>query len=97
MRVNKPVTLDQLEAELAAAGITLRGLGLNNDDLYTYDAAGNFMDLPSAAAAVLSAHVALRHKTHAELRAEFQGASPIRRQEIRDMVLDLLPRDRVAR
>lgn len=53
----KRVYLPQLEQELAAAGVTVRGLGIDADDLHTYTAQGAVADVPAAAAAVVTAHV----------------------------------------
>jgi hypothetical protein len=53
----KRVDLLQLEAELTAASILIRGLGIAGDDLHTYDADGVVIDVPVAAAAVVAAHV----------------------------------------
>ncbi|HXI15035.1 MAG TPA: hypothetical protein VNM48_01600 [Chloroflexota bacterium] len=36
MQITKPINLSQLEAELAAAGIAINGLGLTNGELHTY-------------------------------------------------------------
>jgi hypothetical protein len=52
----KRVDLSQLAAEMTAAGVNHRGLGVTGDDLHTYAANGAFADLPAAAAAVLAAH-----------------------------------------
>jgi hypothetical protein len=53
----KRVDLPQLKAELVAAGINVTALGQAGDILHTYDAAGQAVDLPPAAAAVVAAHV----------------------------------------
>lgn len=57
MRLTKRVDLLQLQAELATAGIVVPALGVNGDDLHTYDANGAAVALPSAAEAVIRAHV----------------------------------------
>lgn len=57
MKLTRRVDLRRLQAELAAAGITVPALGTNGDDLHTYDADGALLDLPPAAQAVLNAHV----------------------------------------
>lgn len=53
----KRVDLIQLRAEMVAASLTVRGLGINADDLHTYDASGAEADVPAGAAAVIAAHV----------------------------------------
>jgi hypothetical protein len=53
----KQVSLRQLEAELAAAGVTVRGLGIVDGALHTYDEDGAVIDVPPAAAAIIAAHV----------------------------------------
>lgn len=59
MRLNgKRATLDRLKAELAQAGVVVPGLGVDGDDLHTYDANGAAVDVPAGAAAVVAAHVA---------------------------------------
>lgn len=59
MRLNgKRVTLPKLRQELVAAGVNLPALGVDGDDLHTYDEDGVIVDVPAAAAAVLAAHVA---------------------------------------
>ena len=58
MQLNgKVVRLDQLQDELATAGIVIPALGIAGDDLHTYDAAGTVVDLPLAARPVVDAHV----------------------------------------
>jgi hypothetical protein len=54
----KRVDFDQLQTELAAAGIAVSGIGSDGEHVFTYDGTGRPMDLPDAAAAVLSAHTA---------------------------------------
>lgn len=64
MIVTKPIDLDLLSQELAAAAVTVNGLGMNQtatpgeSELYTYDAAGSAAELPPAAVPVVDAHVA---------------------------------------
>lgn len=53
----KAIRLDQLQTELATAGIVVPALGVNGDDLHTYTAQGAYLDLPAAAAPVVAAHV----------------------------------------
>lgn len=53
----KAVDLLRLKAELQAAGITVPALGIADDDLHTYDAAGNVVAMPAGTAAVINAHV----------------------------------------
>lgn len=65
MRVSKAMRLDQLQTELAAAGVVVPALGIIGEyvntgdeiDLHTYDATGAYLDLPAAAAPVVAAHV----------------------------------------
>lgn len=90
------VNLAQLETELTAAGVACSGLGMTEDQVYTYDSAGQPVDLPAEAQAVIGAHVAMRDKTDAELSTEFQATSdPARKQDIRDMQSGLLAREQV--
>jgi hypothetical protein len=65
--------------------------------LFMYDDQNTPTDLPTGAAAVVDAHVAMRDKTDAELAAEFQNpdTTAVRKQEIRDMQSGLLPREQV--
>jgi hypothetical protein len=99
--LGKPINLDQLEAELVAAGVSVSGLGMSDDYVYTYDADGEMTEFPSGAKTtvdqVIADHVAMRDKTDAEYAAEFQDAAttPERRQEIRDITAGLLPREQV--
>lgn len=62
MIVAKTLSLPLLEGQLAAAGVTVRGLGTRTvdgqTDLHTYDASGGIIDVPPAAAGVVSAHTA---------------------------------------
>lgn len=62
MIVNKLLALPQLEAEMIAAGVTIRALGTRvingQTDLHTYDADGAIIDVPAGAAAVVAAHTA---------------------------------------
>lgn len=53
----KVVRYDQLQQELATAGIVVPALGQTGDDLHTYDAAGAYLDLPAGAAPVVANHV----------------------------------------
>ena len=58
------VQLDQLETELSAAGIDVAtGIGSHESDgvttIHGYDGDGHIVDLPSAAQAVVDAHVAV--------------------------------------
>jgi hypothetical protein len=98
----KPITLDQLQDELTAAGVQVEALGMNQDGfLFTYDANGEPSDFASADQAavdqVIAAHIALRDKTDAEYSVEFQDAATtaVRRQDIRDITAGLLPREQV--
>jgi hypothetical protein len=57
MRVDKPLDLLALQAEIATNGITLPGaLGLTGGDLHTYDADGRVTDLPPTCGPVVAAH-----------------------------------------
>jgi hypothetical protein len=63
MIVTKPVDLALLQAELAAAGVTVTGLGLDpidaaSGDLHTFDADGASAEMPPGSAPVVDAHVA---------------------------------------
>lgn len=66
MIINPPkvINLVQLESELAAAGIAVSSLGavLESDGkttgLHTYDAIGEFIELPRGSATVVANHVA---------------------------------------
>jgi len=97
----KPINLNQLETELGTAGVTSNGLGMTGDAVFTYDADGVPIDFASAdqpkVDQAITAHVAMRDKTDAELAAEFQdpGTTAARKQEIRDMQSGLLPREQV--
>jgi hypothetical protein len=69
--------------------------------LFTCDVQGQGTDFPSDQLAtvnsVVAAHVAMRDKTDAEYSAEFQDSAttPARKQEIRDIMAGLLPREQV--
>jgi hypothetical protein len=94
----KPINLQQLQAELATAGVSVpNGLGLSGAELYTFDASGQAQELPPSAMPVVQAHIAMRDKTDAEYATEFQdpNTTAVRRQEIRDMQAGLLPREQV--
>jgi hypothetical protein len=97
----KPVNLTQLQAELATAGVQTDGLGMHDDLVYAYDPSGEAMDFPSeqvaAVDAVIASHAAMRDKTDAEYSTEFQNpaTTPARKQEIRDIMAGLLPREQV--
>jgi hypothetical protein len=95
----KLINLSQLQGELVAASVQVAGLGLHDDSVYTYAADGSPADFPASdqptVDQVIADHVAMRDKTDAEYSAEFQTASPERRQEIRDMTAGLLPREQV--
>lgn len=58
MRLNgKAVELRLLQQELTDAGVSVpRGLGIDDDDLHTYDDAGAPTDVPAGAGAVVAAH-----------------------------------------
>jgi choline dehydrogenase-like flavoprotein len=98
----KPINLKQLQSELVTDGVGIGpGLGLHADYVYTYDADGQPADFaPSDQHKVdrwIADHVAMRDKTDAEHSTEFQNPaiSPERKQEIRDILAGLLPREHV--
>jgi hypothetical protein len=97
----KPITLGQLEGELNAAGVTMSGLGMSDEHVYTYDAAGQPADFETGARStvdqIVADHIALRDRTDEEYATEFQDAATtaVRRQEIRDITAGLLPREQV--
>jgi hypothetical protein len=74
---------------------------MSDDAVYTYDAEAQVADFPEdqrqTAGQVISQHVALRAKKDAEYTTEFQdpGTSAERKQQIRDVLLGLLPREQV--
>src|SRR5436309_15844766 len=97
----RPINLSQLERELQAQGVAVKGLGMHDDWIYTYDDAGELADFtpeqtPTVQQAI-NAHVGKRDKTPDEYAAEFQNpaTSPSRKQEIRDITAGLIPRDTV--
>jgi hypothetical protein len=54
----KRVDYRQLRAEMIAAGLAVPfALGQAGDDLHTYDATGEIVDVPAGSAAVIAAHV----------------------------------------
>ena len=53
----KRVDLNQLHAELTAAGVIVPALGTMGDNLHTYTAQGLVIDVPPGAQAVVNAHV----------------------------------------
>lgn len=58
MRLNgKRVDLPQLQSELLTAGVSVRGLGTQGDDLHTYNGGGTIVDVPASAQAVVDAHI----------------------------------------
>lgn len=77
--VNKTIDLDQLQAELVAAGITVPSLGMGAGTVFTYNAAGNPIDPPAGTAAVVTAHTpstALRDQFVSRLQATVGVALP---------------------
>ena len=63
MRANKDVNIEQLQAELVAAGVPVKGIGSTNRgdgtfDVYTYTDSGGIINLPKEALPVLEAHEA---------------------------------------
>jgi hypothetical protein len=62
MNTNRPIDPEQLEKDLRAAKVAVRGVGtaVREDgtlEVFTYTKAGEAVDLPDAARAVLDAHV----------------------------------------
>jgi hypothetical protein len=103
---NKILSLQQLQAELVTAGLSVNGLGTQGPDkdappgptyLFTYDAQGLPSALPAGSQAVVDAHIGMRDKTSAEYATEFQdpNTTAARKQEIRDIQAGLLPAERV--
>jgi hypothetical protein len=101
LAVTKPLNLSQLQSELGAASVTVDALGSQKDEsttyVFTYDAEGMPADMPAGSQAVIDAHVAMRDKTDAEYSAEFQdpNTTPARKQQIRDQMNGLEPREQV--
>lgn len=99
--VTKPLNPSQLQTELGAASINVTALGTQTEEgttyVFAYDAEGLPADLPEGAQAVIDAHVAMRDKTDVELSVEFQaaGTTAARKQEIRDQMNGLQPREQV--
>jgi len=98
----KPVNLGQLQQELSAGGLNIpAGLGMHDEFVYTYDGDGEAADFAVAdqlkVQEVLGAHAAMRDKTDEEYAVEFNDAntSPQRKQEIRDQMNGLVPREQV--
>ena len=98
----KPINLSQLQTELEAGGLDCsRGLGMAGEVVHTFDAEGAIVDFATPDQATLDQaianHVALRDKTDAEYSAEFQatGTTAARKQEIRDIIAGLLPREQM--
>lgn len=56
----KRIDLTQLQEELALASVPVRGLGLFEDDVFTYDDDGSMLDLPPEARPVVDAHDATK-------------------------------------
>ena len=96
--ISKPVNLSQLQQEMVTAGVPInQGLILEGTTLQDVQGgpATDFRD-EAAAQAVVDAHQALRDKTDAELTTEFQASDdPARKQDLRDMISNLLPREQV--
>jgi hypothetical protein len=98
----KPINLSQLQGELVAAGVNVgNGLGVTAERVHAYDALGQAADLPAEQQAmvhrVVAAHIAMRDKSGEEYATEFQNPATTveRKQEIRDIINGLLPRERV--
>ena len=68
MIVNKQINLEQLEKELINSGITIKGLGMNDDYLHTYDENGIVLDLPFESRTIIELHnaITLQYPTTAE-------------------------------
>ena len=98
----KPINLAQLQTELQTASVPSTALGFDRADanVYEYDAAGHPADFPAnvqpTVDTVIANHVAMRDKTDVEYSAEFQASSdPVRKQDIRDQMNGLMPREQV--
>lgn len=97
----KTINLAQLQTELATAGVVVSGLGMDNDLIYPYDGDGVPTDFASAdqvtVEQAIADHVALRDKADEEYSIEFQNPATTvaRKQEIRDILNGLLPREQV--
>lgn len=97
----KAINLTQLEQEINAAGVVTHGLGGAADHVFVYDGTGAPTDFPTAdqpnVDQAIAAHIAMRDKTDDEYSVEFQdpNTTAVRRQEIRDMLAGLLPREQV--
>jgi hypothetical protein len=103
VEVSKPINLTQLEDEFRASSVAF-GSGLTATQetnagpvtLLQVDAdTGEPGDLLPEAQPVVEAHTALRPKTDAEYAAEFQTAEPARKQQIRDQMNGLEPREQL--
>lgn len=83
---SKPIDLNQLQAELVAAGIAVPALAASGGDLdatdaktiHTYDAGGDIVDLPDTAQAVVDAHVSQRAAQMAQDTSDLAGLGAIR-------------------
>jgi hypothetical protein len=94
----KPINLGQLREECAAAGADM-GMGQHGDMVFTY-ADGQPADFPPDQTPIvqqcLDWHIAMRDRSDAEYSAEFQASSdPARKQDIRDIMAGLMPREQV--
>jgi hypothetical protein len=99
IQTTKQVSLHQLQEEMVAAAVDVGdGLAQDGQDLFRCSggATGDFLN-EAAAQIVLDAHVAMRDKTDQEYSTEFQdaGTTSTRKQEIRDQMNGLLPREQV--
>lgn len=56
----KRIDLAQLQEELALSSIAVSGLGLFEDDVFTFDDDGSMLDLPPEAQPVVDAHDATK-------------------------------------
>ena len=65
----RTVNLPALQAELRAAGVAVPALGTNGDELHTYSPAGEIIDLPPEAEAVVAAHLPAPSPREAALAA----------------------------
>jgi hypothetical protein len=83
--------LDQLETELAAAGIDVTtGLGSHeaggSTTIYTYDNDGHIVDLPNAAQTVVDAHVAVDPVDPREAVIDGMDLSDADKQALKDIL-----------
>jgi hypothetical protein len=98
----KVLNVAQLRSELDARGVSVDTLFLTGEILLTSDSQGQPVDFPAGqqgtVTQAIAEHTALRDRTDQEYSSEFQasGTQPSRKQEIRDIMAGLLPREQVA-